>query len=112
MKYDVKCEKCGWEGEIEHSINEEHPSCKQITKKLQQKGLSKPRCASPSTLRCKGKLTTQFKTAPPIRFKGEGWTPKFRNQKEQQQYSKGRIEERKQNLRAGGGIHDMDEHRD
>lgn len=88
-KYDVKCEECGWEDEIEHSMHDNHPPCE-----------------------CSGKLKTIFKSSQPIRFRGEGWTPKFRNKKQQQDYSKGRMNERKQSLRNKESIHGMDEHND
>ena len=97
MTYDVKCDKCGFESEIEHSIVEDHPECNQKDEESNE---------------CGGELITQFNSPPPVRFIGDGWTPKFRTPSQQRSYSKGRMTERKQSLKEGGSIHSMDENRD
>ncbi len=88
--YDVKCEKCDVIYEIKHSIVKDHPSC----------------------FDCGSELKTVFLSAPPVRFRGDGWTPRYSNIKDQRNYSKGRIEERKQSLREGGSINEPDDFND
>ena len=111
-KYDVKCKKCEWEGEIEHSIVEDHPPCKRRYHYHVMRNYEDGEYQCGGRKLCDGELVTQFKQAPAIRFIGEGWESNDRNIKDQQQYSAGRMKERKQNLKDGGGISDMDGHKD
>ena len=50
--YDVECEDCGAEDTVLHSFKEAHPPCEQ----------------------CGGTRKTVFKKAPPVHFKGIGWS--------------------------------------
>lgn len=60
-KYDYGCPRCKYEGEYEHSVNDKPV-------------LYCPRCSNSNLKRAMKKI---FKSAPGVKFKGGGWTPKF-----------------------------------
>ncbi len=83
MRYDVRCEKCQWTGEVE----------KPMTAAL-------PRC------RCGGTLKRLFRTAPAVQYHADGFTlndTRFKSQVGADRYARFEAQKRDAEQRARAG---------